>query len=71
MSGQPGRCKFDWLFVDQALLLLPDAETAEEMVKVHSFVPAKINDSPLTLTNFKQAVSRNTPVRFNLSSSLP
>ncbi|KAG7235850.1 hypothetical protein INR49_002103, partial [Caranx melampygus] len=45
-----------------ALVSVPDMEIAEEIVKVHTFIPAKINDSDLKITQVKQRVGLNTPV---------
>ncbi|XP_041838440.1 zinc finger protein 638 [Melanotaenia boesemani] len=48
--------------IGKALVSLPDLEVAEEMVKVHSFKPAKINDSEVKMTLVKQPISLSTPV---------
>lgn len=47
---------------------VPDTEIAQEMVKVHSFMPMKMNDSELKLVHVKQRVGLSTPV--GLSSIL-
>ncbi|XP_029912492.1 zinc finger protein 638-like [Myripristis murdjan] len=48
--------------VGKVLLSVPDVETAQEMVKVHSFIPAKIQDSELKIIHLKQTISLSTPV---------
>ncbi|KAG7235856.1 hypothetical protein INR49_002053 [Caranx melampygus] len=47
--------------IGKALVSVPDMEIAEEIVKVHTFIPAKINDSDLKITQVKQRVGLNTP----------
>lgn len=46
----------------KVLVSVSDAEIAEEMVKVHSFSPMKINDCELKMTHLKQSIGFNTPV---------
>ncbi|XP_078022456.1 uncharacterized protein LOC117254879 isoform X3 [Epinephelus lanceolatus] len=46
----------------KALVSVPDTEIAQEMVKVHSFMPMKMNDSELKLVHVKQRVGLSTPV---------
>lgn len=41
---------------------MPDMEIAEEIVKVHTFVPAKISDTDVKITQVKHRVGVNTPV---------
>ncbi|XP_056136285.1 zinc finger protein 638-like [Lampris incognitus] len=48
--------------IGKALVSLPTAEMAKEMVKVHSFIPAKIGDSELKITSLKSPISLRTPV---------
>ncbi|KAF7652324.1 hypothetical protein LDENG_00098160 [Lucifuga dentata] len=48
--------------IGKVLVLLPDKETAEEMVKVHNFAPARINDTEVKMIHLKQRISLNTPV---------
>ncbi|KAM9856924.1 uncharacterized protein ACBR49_000588 [Aulostomus maculatus] len=48
--------------VGKVLVSVPDMETAEEMVKVHTFIPAKINDCELKMIHLKQRIGLNTPV---------
>ena len=43
-------------------MLVPDVELAQEIVKVHSFMPAKIGDSELKIIQVKQRVGLSTPV---------
>lgn len=50
----------------QVLLSVSDMETAQEMVKVHSFRPAKIRDTEVKMTHIKQNIGLSTPVRFNV-----
>ncbi|XP_035028199.2 zinc finger protein 638 isoform X2 [Hippoglossus stenolepis] len=48
--------------IRKALVLVPDMELAQEIVKVHSFMPAKIGDSELKIIQVKQRVGLSTPV---------
>ncbi|CAB1432929.1 unnamed protein product [Pleuronectes platessa] len=48
--------------IRKALVLVPDMELAQEIVKVHSFMPAKIGDSELKIILVKQRVGLSTPV---------
>ncbi|KAM7418332.1 hypothetical protein PAMA_015789 [Pampus argenteus] len=48
--------------IGKALVSVADTETAEEMVKVHAFSPAKIQDSELKMVHIKQRVGFDTPV---------
>jgi len=47
---------------------LPDMEMAQEIVKVHDLIPAKIQDSELKMIHLKQRIGLSTPVGL---SSLP
>lgn len=53
-------------FVCQVLVSVPDMETAQEIVKVHAFIPAKIKDSELKLIHLKQHIGMDTPVGLSL-----
>uniref|UniRef100_A0A3P8Q9V5 Matrin-type domain-containing protein n=1 Tax=Astatotilapia calliptera TaxID=8154 RepID=A0A3P8Q9V5_ASTCA len=46
----------------KALVSVPDMDVVQEMVKVHTFVPAKVKDCEVKLTPLKQHISFNTPV---------
>ncbi|XP_062333552.1 uncharacterized protein LOC134033424 [Osmerus eperlanus] len=46
----------------KALVILPDEETAEEMVKVHTFVPVKVNEAELKMSCMRNSVDLSTPV---------
>ncbi|XP_074540902.1 uncharacterized protein LOC141801656 isoform X2 [Halichoeres trimaculatus] len=62
---QPFGMPFDIIMATQigrVLLSVPDGETAQEMVKVHSFRPAKIRDSEVKMTHIKQNIGLSTPV---------
>lgn len=48
--------------IGKVLVSVPDIETAQEIVKVHAFIPAKINDSELKMIHLKQHIGINTPV---------
>ncbi|XP_019939414.2 zinc finger protein 638-like isoform X2 [Paralichthys olivaceus] len=48
--------------IRKALVLVPDMELAQEIVKVHSFMTAKIGDCELKITHVKQRVGLSTPV---------
>ncbi len=41
---------------------VPDSEIAQEIVKVHTFMPAKIKDSELKMIHLKQCIGLSTPV---------
>lgn len=41
---------------------VPDIETAQEMVKVHTFMPAKIKDSEVKMIHLRQCIGLSTPV---------
>ncbi|KAM7393529.1 hypothetical protein PAMP_020392 [Pampus punctatissimus] len=61
---QPFGTPFDIILaapVGKALVSVADMETAEEIVKVHAFSPAKIQDSELKMIHFKQRIGINTP----------
>uniref|UniRef100_A0A672Y8G9 Zinc finger protein 638-like n=1 Tax=Sphaeramia orbicularis TaxID=375764 RepID=A0A672Y8G9_9TELE len=46
----------------KALVYMSDMETAEEMVKVHTFMPPKMKECDLNVMHIKQRISRKTPV---------
>ncbi|KAM4612055.1 uncharacterized protein ACJ7VT_012653 [Polymixia lowei] len=48
--------------IRKVLVYLPDVETADEMVKVHTFIPVKISDAELKMSSLRQPVSLSTPV---------
>ncbi|XP_061536146.1 zinc finger protein 638-like isoform X2 [Phycodurus eques] len=48
--------------VGKALLSVPDVKTAEEAVKVHTSIPAKIKDCELKMIDIKQHIGTDTPV---------
>uniref|UniRef100_UPI003AAE5D47 zinc finger protein 638-like n=1 Tax=Centroberyx gerrardi TaxID=166262 RepID=UPI003AAE5D47 len=48
--------------IGKVLVSLPDLETAQEMVKVHTFIPVKMQDSELKMIHLKQPISLSTPV---------
>ncbi|XP_055078797.1 zinc finger protein 638 isoform X1 [Periophthalmus magnuspinnatus] len=48
--------------IGKALLLMPDVETAREMVKVHTFSPASINEHKVTVKNVYRNIGMHTPV---------
>lgn len=60
----------DFPLVCQALVSVPDMDVVQEMVKVHTFVPAKVKDCEVKLTPLKQHISFNTPVRLCCGLSL-
>lgn len=41
---------------------VPDLETAQEVVKVNTFKPAKVKDQEVKMSQLKQHVGLNTPV---------
>ncbi|XP_049577844.1 uncharacterized protein [Syngnathus scovelli] len=48
--------------VGKALVSLPDLKTAQEVVKVHTSIPAKIKDCEVKMFNIEELVSIDTPV---------
>lgn len=48
--------------IGKVLLSVSDTEIAQEIMKVHSFVPAKIEDSELKIIQVKQRIGLSTPV---------
>ncbi|XP_055014104.1 zinc finger protein 638 isoform X4 [Boleophthalmus pectinirostris] len=48
--------------IRKALLLMPDVETAREMVKVYAFSPASINEHKVTVKNVCRNLGMHTPV---------
>ncbi|XP_068448297.1 zinc finger protein 638-like isoform X2 [Clinocottus analis] len=48
--------------IGKVLVSLPDMEIAQEIVKVHAFIPAKIQDSELKMIYLKQRIGLSTPV---------
>ncbi|XP_060908904.1 zinc finger protein 638-like [Labrus mixtus] len=48
--------------IGKVLVSVPDVDTAQEMAKVHAFMPAKIGDAKLKITHLKQSVTLSTPV---------
>ncbi|XP_072239753.1 uncharacterized protein [Leuresthes tenuis] len=46
----------------KALVSLPDLDVAQELVKVHSFKPASVNDSEVKISLLNQHISLSTPV---------
>ncbi|XP_042340617.1 zinc finger protein 638-like [Plectropomus leopardus] len=48
--------------IGKVLVSVPDMEIAQEIVKVHTFIPAKINDSELKIVHVKQRIGLSTPV---------
>lgn len=54
--------------VFQVLVSVPDVDIAEEMVKVNSFMPMKMGDNELKMTQVKQSISLSTPVRHTSSA---
>ncbi|XP_068178106.1 zinc finger protein 638-like isoform X2 [Antennarius striatus] len=48
--------------IGKALVSVLDRETAQEMVKINSFIPMKINDCELKMIHVKQSISFTTPV---------
>ncbi|CAN9510699.1 unnamed protein product [Ophioblennius macclurei] len=51
----------------KALVSVTDVDTAQEMIKVHSFIPAKVKDTEVKLVLIQHNVNLSTPVAlFNL-----
>ena len=50
----------------QALLWLPDVASAEEMVKVHTVTPVKMEGSPLEMVSLRLTCTLKTPVSVSL-----
>ncbi|XP_071360149.1 zinc finger protein 638-like isoform X2 [Trachinotus anak] len=48
--------------IGKVLVSVPDMEIAQEIVKVHTFIPAKIKDSELKIIQVKQRIGLSTPV---------
>ncbi|XP_044044998.1 zinc finger protein 638-like isoform X3 [Siniperca chuatsi] len=48
--------------IGKVLVSVPDNEIAQEIVKVHTFIPAKIKDSELKMIHLKQCIGLSTPV---------
>ncbi|TKS69402.1 Zinc finger protein 638 [Collichthys lucidus] len=48
--------------IGKVLVTVPNMEIAQEMMKVHSFSPMKINDTELKMTHLKHCVYLNAPV---------
>uniref|UniRef100_A0A3B4Y3M2 Matrin-type domain-containing protein n=3 Tax=Seriola lalandi dorsalis TaxID=1841481 RepID=A0A3B4Y3M2_SERLL len=48
--------------IGKVLVSVPDMEIAQEIVKVHTFIPAKINNSELKIIQVKQRIGHSTPV---------
>ncbi|XP_068582772.1 zinc finger protein 638-like isoform X1 [Cebidichthys violaceus] len=48
--------------IGKVLVSVPDMEIAQEIVKVHTFIPAKIEDSELKMIHLKQRIGLSTPV---------
>ncbi|KAM6941936.1 uncharacterized protein PEZ65_003905 isoform 4-T4 [Lycodopsis pacificus] len=48
--------------IGKVLVSVPDMEIAQEIVKVHAFIPAKIEDSELKMIHLKQRIGLSTPV---------
>ncbi|KAM9315208.1 uncharacterized protein KZ484_024899 isoform 2-T2 [Pholidichthys leucotaenia] len=48
--------------IGKTLVSVPDMETAQEIVKVNNFTPAKINDCEVKMTLVKQPIGLSTPV---------
>ncbi|XP_077379621.1 uncharacterized protein LOC144020227 isoform X2 [Festucalex cinctus] len=48
--------------IGKALVSVPDLKTAEEVVKVHTTIPAKIKDCELKMINVKEHIGIDTPV---------
>ncbi|XP_034543401.1 zinc finger protein 638-like isoform X2 [Notolabrus celidotus] len=62
---QPFGTPFDIVMATQigkVLLSVLDMEAVQEMVKVHSFKPAKIGDAELKMIHIKQSIGLSTPV---------
>uniref|UniRef100_UPI0037E98A03 zinc finger protein 638-like n=1 Tax=Semicossyphus pulcher TaxID=241346 RepID=UPI0037E98A03 len=48
--------------IGKVLVSVSDQETAQEIVKVTSFIPAKIGDTELKIIHLKQSIGLSTPV---------
>ncbi|XP_034398430.1 zinc finger protein 638-like isoform X1 [Cyclopterus lumpus] len=48
--------------IGKVLVSMPDMEIAQDIVKVHDFIPAKIQDSELKMIHLKQRIGLSTPV---------
>ncbi|XP_054461246.1 zinc finger protein 638-like [Anoplopoma fimbria] len=48
--------------IGKVLVSVPDMDIAEEIVKVHAFIPAKIQDSELKMLHLKRRIGLSTPV---------
>ncbi|TDH16594.1 hypothetical protein EPR50_G00021640 [Perca flavescens] len=48
--------------IGKVLVSVPDTEIAQEMVKIYTFTPAKINNCELKMIHLKQRISLSTPV---------
>ncbi|XP_045903071.1 zinc finger protein 638-like isoform X1 [Micropterus dolomieu] len=48
--------------IGKVLVSVPDTDIAQEIVKVHTFIPAKIKDSELKMIHLKQCIGLSTPV---------
>ncbi|XP_073333079.1 uncharacterized protein [Pagrus major] len=48
--------------IGKVLVSVPDMEIAQEIVKVNTFMPMKINDSELKMIHLKQCITLTTPV---------
>ncbi|KAF3687092.1 Zinc finger protein 638 [Channa argus] len=48
--------------IGKVLVSVLDTETAQEIIKVHTFMPAKIKDKKVKMTHLKQCIGLNTPV---------
>ncbi|XP_059190582.1 zinc finger protein 638-like isoform X2 [Centropristis striata] len=46
----------------KVLVSVPDVEIAQEIVKIHSFMPMKMNESELKTIHLKQRIGLSTPV---------
>lgn len=49
---------------------VPDIETAQGIVKVHTFMPAKIKDSEVKMIHLKQRIGLSTPVQLLLLTQI-
>lgn len=50
----------------QVLVTVLGVDIAEEMVKVNNFMPLKMGDKELVMTQVKQPVGLGTPVRVHI-----
>ncbi|KAK2815487.1 hypothetical protein Q5P01_025954 [Channa striata] len=48
--------------IGKVLVSVLDTETAQEVVKVHTFMPAKIKDTKVKMIHLKQSIGLSTPV---------